>query len=257
MRTRLAADHETETDRAPGGVPIEVPRFVQRHATVFISLVPIVIVVLRIARVSNFETTTARGILESIGLVQIVAGTLLPLVPTALFLSALALSVYAFREQAPLARASRFLAPLVALICVALFPWGILALLLGATLVIVAIEWAIARHGSRQFFASFNPNWFLGAGVLLVVGQLFVYGTMWLPAERIHRRGDAPTVGYVLDSGFVWTTVLVESNRTIERFPTDTVERRVVCQLKNSDIDGEESLLDLVLGRRRQPYPDC
>jgi len=49
---------------------------------VFISLVPIVIVVLRVARVSNFETTTARGVLESLSLVQIVAGTLLPLVPT-------------------------------------------------------------------------------------------------------------------------------------------------------------------------------
>jgi hypothetical protein len=137
----MTVDHEPETRRSVGDVPIEVHRFFQRHATVFISLVPIVIVVLRIARVSNFETTTARGVLESLGLVQIVAGTLLPLVPTALFVSALALSVYEFRERTPLARASRFVAPLVALICVALFPWGILALLVAATLVIVAIEW--------------------------------------------------------------------------------------------------------------------
>jgi hypothetical protein len=78
----LTVDHEPETRRGVGGVPIEVPRFFQRHATVFIALVPIVIVVLRIARVSNFETTTARGVLESLGLVQIGAGTLLPLVPT-------------------------------------------------------------------------------------------------------------------------------------------------------------------------------
>jgi hypothetical protein len=99
-----------------------------------------------------------------------------------------------------------------------LFPWGILALLVAANLVIVAIEWGLARHRSRRFLASFNLNWLLGAGVLLIVGQLFVYGTMWLPAERIHRRGGAPTVGYVLDPGFVWTTVLVESNRTIQRF---------------------------------------
>jgi hypothetical protein len=148
-------------------------------------------------------------------------------------------------------------APLVALFCIALFPWGILALLVAVTLVVVAIEWGIARHRSTRFLASFNLNWFLAVGVLLIVGQLFVYGTMWLPAERIHRRGGAPTVGYVLDSGIVWTTVLVESNRTIRRFPTDSVERRVVCQLKDSDIDGEESLLDLLLNRRRQPYPEC
>lgn len=254
----MTVDHEPEPRRGVGGVSIEVPGFLQRHATVFISLVPIVIVVLRIARVSNFETTTARGVLESLGLVQIVAGTLLPLVPTALFVSALALSVYAFRERTPLARASRFVAPLVALFCVALLPWGILALLVAATLVVLAIEWGIARHRSRRFLASFNLNWLLGAGVLLIVGQLFVYGTMWLPAERIHRRGDdAPTVGYVLDPGFVWTTVLVESNRTIRRFPTDSLERRVVCQLEDPDIDGEESLLDLVLDQRRQQYPEC
>jgi len=47
-----------------------VPVF-QRYAGVFITLVPIVIVVLRIARVSNFETTTAQGILESLGLVHV------------------------------------------------------------------------------------------------------------------------------------------------------------------------------------------
>jgi hypothetical protein len=253
----LNVDHEPETVRRDGSVPIHVSRFFQRNAAVFITLVPIVIVVLRIARVSNFETTTARGVLESLSLVQIVAGTLLPLVPTVLFVSALALCVYAFRERTPLARACRLVAPLVALICVALFPWGIVALLVAAALVIVAIEWGLARHRSRRFFGSFNLNRFVGAGVLLIVGQLFVYGTMWLPAERIHRRGDAPTVGYVLDPGIVWTTVLVESNRTIRRFRTDSVQRRVVCQVKSSDLDGEESLLDLVLDRRREPYPEC
>jgi hypothetical protein len=252
----LTVDHESETDRGAVGFPIEVSRFFQRHAGVFITLVPIVIVVLRIARVSNFETTTARGILESLGLVQVVAGTLLPLVPTALFASALTLSVYAFRERTPLARASRVVAPLVALICVVLLPWGIVVLLVAATVVVVAIEWRIARHRSRRLFTSFNLNWFLGVAVLLIVGQLFVYGTMWLPAERIHRRDGPPTVGYVLDAGFVWTTVLVESDRTIRRFRTDALERRVVCQL-NRDIDGGESLLDLALGRRRDPYPEC
>jgi hypothetical protein len=253
----VTVDHEPETRRGKSGVQIEVPPFFQRHATVFISLVPIVIVILRIARVSNFESTTARGVLESLSLVQIVAGRLLPLVPTALFISALALSVFAFRERTPLARASRVVAPLVALLCVVLFPWGILALLVAVTLVVVAIEWALARHRSTRFLASFSLNWFVAVGVLLIVGQLFVYGTMWLPAERIHRRGGATTVGYVLDSGIVWTTVLVDSNRTIRRFPTDSVQRRVVCQLKDSDIDGEESLLDLLLNRRRQQYPQC
>lgn len=253
----MTVDHDLETHRGASGVQIEVPPLFQRHAAVFISLVPIVIVVLRIARVSNFETTTARGVLESLGLVQIVAGTLLPLVPTALFVGALALSVYAFRERTPIARASRLVGPLVALFCVALFPWGILALLVAVSLIAVAIAWGIARHRSRRFLASFNLNWFLGVGVLLIVGQLFVYGTMWLPAERIHRRGGATTVGYVLDPGIVWTTVLVDSNRTIRRFPTDSVQRRVVCQLEEADLDGEESLLDLLLNRRREPYPEC
>ncbi|HET6774772.1 MAG TPA: hypothetical protein VFH36_15760 [Acidimicrobiales bacterium] len=253
----MTLDQQPETRRGASGVQMEVPPFFQPYATVFVSLVPIVIVVLRVARVSNFETTTARGVLESLSLVQIVAGTLLPLVPTVLFVSALALSVYAFRERTPLARASRVVAPLVALFCIALFPWGILALLVAVTLVVVAIEWGIARHRSTRFLASFNLNWFLAVGVLLIVGQLFVYGTMWLPADRIHRRGGATTVGYVLDSGIVWTTVLVDSNRTIRRVPTDSIQRRVVCQLKDSDIDGEESLLDLMLNRRRQPYPEC
>jgi hypothetical protein len=86
----VTLDQQPETRRGASGVQMEVPPFFQRYATVFISLVPIVIVVLRVARVSNFETTTARGVLESLSLVQIVAGTLLPLVPTVLFVSALA-----------------------------------------------------------------------------------------------------------------------------------------------------------------------
>jgi hypothetical protein len=42
----LTVDHEPETGRGVGGIPIEVSRF-QCYAAVFISLVPIVIVVLR------------------------------------------------------------------------------------------------------------------------------------------------------------------------------------------------------------------
>jgi hypothetical protein len=195
--------------------------------------------------------------LESLGLVQVVAGTLLPLVPTALFVGALGLSIYAFRERTAVARLSRVVAPLVAVFCVLLLPWGILVLLVAAAFVVLTIEWWIARHRARRLFASLTLNWFLGAAVLLVVAQLFVYGTMWLPAERIHRRDAAPTVGYVLESDIVWTTVLVESTRTIRRFPTDSLQRRVVCQVEDPDIDGEESLVDLFRDRRRQRYSRC
>jgi len=253
----LTVDHEPERGRDVGGPPIEVAAFLERHAAVLIPLVPIVIVVLRIARVSNFDATTARGVLESAGFVQVIAGTLLPLVPTALFVGALALSVYAFREGTPLARMSRVLAPPVAIFCLVLFPWGILVLLFAAVLVVIAIEWRLARRRSRGVFASFNSNWFLGAGALLVLAQIFIYGTMWLPAERVERRQGATTVGYVVESGFVWTSVLVEETRSIRRFRTESVQSRTVCQVEESDIDGEESLLDLVTGRRRPKYPEC
>ena len=241
-----------------GGPPIQVAAFVRRHAAVLIPLVPIVIVVLRIARVvSNFDATTARGVLESVGLVQVIAGTLLPLVPTALFVGALALSVYAFRERTPLARMSRVLAPPVAIFCLVLFPWGILVLLVAGVLVVLAIEWWLARRRYRRVFASFDSNWFLGAAALLVLAQIFIYGTMWLPAERVESGRGAITVGYVLDSGFVWTSVLVEETRSIRRFRTESVRSRTVCQVEESDIDGEESLADLLTGRRRSKYPEC
>jgi hypothetical protein len=239
-----------------GGPPIQVAPFVQRHAAVLIPLVPIVIVVLRIARVSNFDATTARGVLESAGLVQVIAGTLLPLVPTALFVGAVAMSVYAFRERTPLARMSRVLAPAVAIFCLVLFPWGILVLLVAGVLVVLAIEWRLARRRSRRAFASFDSNWFLGAAALLVLAQIFIYGTMWLPAERVETRRGA-TVGYVLESDFVWTSVLVQETRFIRRFRTESVQSRTVCQVEGSDIDGEGSLVDLLTGQRRPKYPEC
>lgn len=240
-----------------GGHPVELAAFARRHAAVLIPVVPIVIVVLRIARVSNFDATTARGVLESAGLVQVIAGTLLPLVPTALFVGAVALSVYAFRERTALARVSRFIAPLVAIVCLVLLPWGILALLVAGILAVLAVEWRFARRRSRRMLASFDSNWFLGAAVLLVAAQILVYGTMWLPAERIERRQGATTVGYVLDAGFVWTSVLVEDTRAIRRFRTDSLRSRTVCQVKEADIDGEESLIDVITGRRKPQYPDC
>jgi hypothetical protein len=240
-----------------GDPPIQVAPFVQRHAAVLIPVVPIVIVVLRIARVSNFDATTARGVLESAGLVQVIAGTLLPLVPTALFVGAVALSVYAFRERTALARMSRVLAPPVAIFCLVLFPWGILVLLAAGFLIVLAIEWLLARRRSRRVFTSFDANWFLGAGALLVAAQILIYGTMWVPAERIETRQGTTTVGYVVESGFVWTSVLVDETRSIRRFRTESVRSRTVCQVEESDIDGEESLVDLVTGRRRPKYPDC
>jgi hypothetical protein len=214
-------------------------------------------VVLRIARVSNFDATTARGVLESAGLVQVIAGTLLPLVPTALFVGAVALSVYAFRERTAVARMSRVLAPLVAVLCLVLFPWGILVLLVAGVLVVLAIEWWLARRRHRRMFASFDSNWFLGAAALLVAAQIFIYGTMWLPAERIETRQGTTTVGYVLDAGFVWTSVLVEETRTIRQFRTESLQSRTVCQVEGADIDGQESLVDLVTGRRKPKYPEC
>jgi hypothetical protein len=253
----LTADPRAERSRDTGEPPIQVAPFVQRHAAVLIPLVPIVIVVLRIARVSNFDATTARGVLESSGLVQVIAGTLLPLVPTALFLGALALSVYAFRERTPLARMSRVLAPPVAIFCVVLFPWGILVLLVAGALVVLAIEWQLARRRSRRVFGSIDSNWLLGAGALLVLAQIFIYGTMWLPAERVETRQGATTVGYVIESDFVWTSVLLEESRSIRRFRTESVRSRTVCQVEESDIDGESSLVDLLTDRRRPKYPEC
>jgi hypothetical protein len=253
----LTVDHERERSRGTGGTPIQVAPFVRRNAAVLIPVVPIVIVVLRIARVSNFDATTARGVLESAGLVQVIAGTLLPLVPTALFVSAVALSVYAFRERTALARMSRVLAPPVAIFCLVLFPWGILALLVAGVLVVLAIEWRLARRRSRRVFASFDSNWFLGAAALLVAAQILIYGTMWLPPERIETRRGTAAVGYVLDAGFVWTSVLVEETRSIRRFRTESLQSRTVCQVEGADIDGEDSLVDLVTGRRRPKYPEC
>jgi putative intracellular protease/amidase len=55
----VAPDREPETGRSADAFPIEVSRFFQRHTAVFISLVPIVIVVLRVKRVSKFAGVRA------------------------------------------------------------------------------------------------------------------------------------------------------------------------------------------------------
>ena len=58
----------------------------------------------------------------------------------------------------------------------------------------------------------------------------------WITPERItilQAAGARTVVGYVLNTSGDWTTVLTESTRTVVRYPSAEVTRRVVCKLND------------------------
>lgn len=54
---------------------------------------------------------------------------------------------------------------------------------------------------------------------------------MWLPAERVTLGDGTTRVGYVLDAGGDWTTILWDNDRTVGILITDQVRARQVCRL--------------------------
>lgn len=55
--------------------------------------------------------------------------------------------------------------------------------------------------------------------------------TPFLPSERVTTTTGATTTAYVLDSSSEWTTLLIDSTRTIEIVRTKDVIRREVCSV--------------------------
>lgn len=71
--------------------------------------------------------------------------------------------------------------------------------------------------------------------VLATTGIVYALGaslfTMWLPHEQLALRDQSePTIGYVVGEGGGWVTMLTSGKRRIIRIPSAIVESRVVCR---------------------------
>jgi hypothetical protein len=98
--------------------------------------------------------------------------------------------------------------------------------------ILVVVLWVADRRTNarpqpdrRSMAVAFAGSVALGA---LVLGLL---GDVWLPAERLELDGRAALVGFVIEtdaSGF--TTVLVDSDRSIMKVATESIVARTSCE---------------------------
>jgi ABC-type multidrug transport system fused ATPase/permease subunit len=102
-------------------------------------------------------------------------------------------------------------------------------------------------------------------GVLLVLALIVfsqaavatLNGTPWLPPERLTVSSGRPLVGYVLAEDQEWTSVLVDSDRSIRRIPSRTVTARHICSLPDTP-RAITSIWDAIGGTPRQArYSKC
>ena len=81
--------------------------------------------------------------------------------------------------------------------------------------------------------------------------------TPWLPAERITVSNEI-TVGYVVNVGQEWTTVLVDNTRLVRLFPTTQVQSRTICQASQRMVAPHTVYHVLGLANAAAPkYPKC
>jgi hypothetical protein len=90
---------------------------------------------------------------------------------------------------------------------------------------------------------------------------------VWVPHESVHVSRDTTIVGYVLDSGGQWTSILVSGDRLLVRVPSAHVTSRRICVLaghrRNPLSEEAPSVLQLVADTgvlpwiSRAPVPDC
>lgn len=85
------------------------------------------------------------------------------------------------------------------------------------------LNFLIPRRGDRS-----GPDG-TATSILLAIVILASPATMWLPLERVDVKNDRSTVGYVLESTEVWTTILSEERDIIVK-STAEVDARTVCR---------------------------
>ncbi|MEX0826234.1 MAG: hypothetical protein WD184_05735 [Acidimicrobiia bacterium] len=90
--------------------------------------------------------------------------------------------------------------------------------------------------------------------MLFFLAVLVVFGdAMWLSAERIDTADGEHVVGYVLDQGEGWITILIDETRLIVQIRSDDVEARRPCA---ADSQPRSRTISQIIGGSMGP-PGC
>ncbi|MBO0804583.1 MAG: hypothetical protein J2P25_16105 [Nocardiopsaceae bacterium] len=250
----------------------------KRSTTLALVLSPVGVLLLAVVRlliVSDYDENTALAIVHSGGYVNTLLGSVIPLVPIlmpylALLLLYLGQTVAALLALAATVLISPATVTGTAALSIARHDWDAIGGGDGrrhALLIILAAAFGLlllaelAGSGLRVSARSVGT----AAVVALVPPVVFLYPVTvgnsstytglltqpWLPAESITLATHRVVTGYVLDSDQDWTEVLLAGNRTVARYRTGQVVARAACQVAGAG--QRRPLLPLIAARSRLP----
>lgn len=219
----------------------------------------LLISVVRLLIISDFNPATASAIASSGGYVDTILGTVIPLVPILVPYLALVLLLF-----------NRVVLGVLTLLVVACVipitvsrqaawqlaqqdwqhvlhfmsqPGGILALILLGTPLAVMLIFELAGLGVGAFLRTVAVMACIG--LLPFISQLYPFPLSnqfytqalrqpWLPAEVITLTSGRTVVGYSLSDDGNWIVLLQDASRTVTYYPASEVVNRQVCQMGES-----------------------
>ena len=257
----------------------DVTRRLSRSATIALLLSPVgilIISVIRLLIIADYNTTTALAIASSGGYVNTLFGTVIPLVP--IFLPYVALG---------LLFSNRVILSIVALLAVALVSplavsratatqfisqgwhsvtnsgWYVVYLAFAALVMLLLLAELILQ-GYNTFFKTLSSI----ACIALIPLFLLLYPfplsntfyaqqirQPWLPAEEITLDSGQVLIGYLLSEDQDWVVVLKADSRTIYYYHEVQILKRQICQIEKFSTN--KPLISLVPSGQKQSIPLC
>lgn len=213
-----------------------------------------VLLLLRLASVSDYVSSTSLAVIREVGVVNAILGLSVPLAPLVLFVFGLAvvLGVCAGSRGALARRVAVSVFVLTLLVALVPAPYGPLGPTLLAALWVAFLACLLLPPLAGD---TRGVKLFLLFSLLVVVATTPFDRTMWLPAERVTvlesaqggQRIENAYVGYTLSQNDNELAMLMESPRGVVRFAQDDIVSRYVCQLQAG-----EQRLPLLLAAARE-----
>ena len=248
MSDSVAADQET-TSKAKAFAQAAL------EPTVVIAAVGFALLIVKVTRVSHLNARTSHGLVEGVGPLSVILGTLVGHLPAILFIGSLLAIWWAVGTFVSSGEFSSGHA-LVAAVCtmaVLLLPWPYLVVLVVAGV----FRWVRAQRAPHAVGAR-GRHYYSLVGVIAVL--LVIDAEVWLPSETFTLDDGREMVGYELTDSAGWMAMLTEEDRMIIRVQEEAVVQRDPCRLREADFElaNFPSLLQLVTGEGAHlPEPLC
>ncbi len=212
---------------------------IREHLGLILAAIPLVLAVLRIARVSELDSTTVLVLLTTMDVASFLLATIAQTGPF-LVLTITGYMIVSRRRYAPDTRAFRdlhfglrFAIP-AAGVAALLTSWQGLLLLLAVIAGIIGIdllfEW-LDRRRDRKVAA---PS-LLGTLGLLLVNLYVLPASMWLPPMDLTRQDGSHQTVYILDQDDQQMLLMNEHDRRIYNLETAEATSTTPCRLKDSN----------------------